>query len=143
MRFSDRPDIIKSDGGTALLAVTIASLVMLTTLLVSAGLGGATLSQLLWVAAPLFLVGFPVTFFIGILVAGFIGLPLTYLLAKFGWERPWVYPLAGAVVGTIVAALIVRTADPLEPVLLGSLPGLAAGIVWWRYNRRYLQETGD
>ncbi len=143
MWYSDRPDAVPSDGGTALLAVTVASLVLLAMLLARTALSGLTPSQFFFVAPMVFVLGFPITFFVGLLVAGFIGLPLTYLLANLGWERPWVYPLAGGIVGAAVAVLMFGTADPFAPVFLGAFPGLAAGFVWWRYNRRYLQEIGD
>jgi hypothetical protein len=79
--------------------------------------------------------------------AGFIGLPLTWLLARSGRERPWTYPVAGLIAGAglLVGYFQIGMAGVWRPVgelllivALGGIPGSVCGLVWWRRYRRYL-----
>lgn len=80
--------------------------------------------------------------------AALIGLPLTWLLARNGWEASWTYPAAGLVAG----AAMLLAYDPFGPdyfwlpvnelaltAALGALPGFVCGFLWWRLYRRHLQ----
>ena len=82
------------------------------------------------------------------MAAAFIGLPLTGLLARRGWESPWAYPASGLVLG---GALTVgffgsgwagepRRADEwLQIASLGAVPGLVCGASWWLLYRRHFR----
>jgi hypothetical protein len=96
-------------------------------------------------------IGFAVAFLVSFTVIGLavlvIGLPLTRLLENSGWERPWSYPLAGFVFG---GAIIFIGAEAIEApmrwseqsapfLLVGALPGLVCGSLWWWFGRRHGQ----
>ena len=89
------------------------------------------------------------TVVIGVAAAA-MGLPLTWLLARLGWERAWTYPLAGLVAGSVLVLLFPllpnasRTGHPLEYALflpVGALPGFVCGALWWLTYRRHQQRT--
>jgi hypothetical protein len=97
--------------------------------------------------AQMFIVSFLVAAIVIGVAAALIGLPLTWLLARHGLERPIVYPAAGFLAGGAIAASLVRFGVPYEAelteflpfALLGGLPGCLCGQVWWWFNRRHAQ----
>lgn len=83
--------------------------------------------------------------------AAFIGLPLTWLLARSRSEAPWSYPLAGLIGGGGVLVGLDRVAmadawrSPAETLLvasLGAVPGCVCGLCWWFLYRRQFQPEG-
>lgn len=81
-----------------------------------------------------------------------IGLPLTWLLARWRLERIWTYPAAGFVAGATLVVFVpyltgdTRTGASLEFLpfaLIGALPGALSGAIWWWAHRRYVQAKGD
>jgi hypothetical protein len=81
------------------------------------------------------------------LVAGLVGLPLTRRLARSRNEEPWVYPVAGSLVGGFLLIgfeqSIVYTFDPallLVSASLGAVPGGLCGALWWFLYRRHARE---
>jgi hypothetical protein len=79
-----------------------------------------------------------------------IGLPLTWLLARWRLERIWVYPAAGFVAGAALIILVPyliegsRGGGELDFVslawgLIGAVPGALSGAIWWWAHRRYEQ----
>lgn len=95
-------------------------------------------------------IAFAVAFLVSLLVIGLsalvIGLPLTRLLESNGWEHPWSYPLAGFTFGGIIMFLAGEAfgspPDWSEQyalfLLMGALPGLLCGSLWWLLERRHL-----
>ncbi len=82
-----------------------------------------------------------------------IGLPLTWLLARWRLERMWVYPAAGFVAGAALVIIVpyliegnrgAGTLDlvSLENALVGALPGALCGAIWWWAHRRHVQARG-
>lgn len=92
-----------------------------------------------------FLISLPV-----IAIAVFvIGLPLTWLLARWRLERMWTYPAAGFVAGAGILLLtplfesrdgstVIRLED-LPWLLIGALPGALSGAIWWWAHRRHVR----
>lgn len=75
-----------------------------------------------------------------------IGLPLTLAFRKLGWESWQTYTGAGAMIGTLLAAIAASGSQPpfVEFVLVGSLcaaSGAVTGLIWWRKARAPL--AGD
>ncbi len=81
---------------------------------------------------------------IGAIPAFFIGLPLTYLLARYRLERVWVYPLAGTLAGALTGWLLFGSPidnGALGVVLFSAVPGFFAGLIWWFSYRRHEREV--
>ena len=97
--------------------------------------------------AQMFVFSFLIAATVIAVAAALIGLPLTWLLARHGLERPFVYPAAGFLAGGAIAALLVRFGGPYEAeiteflplALFGGLPGCLCGQAWWWFNRRHAQ----
>jgi hypothetical protein len=75
------------------------------------------------------------------------GLPVTWLLWRFGVEGPRAYAAAGAATGLLAVlifpgwqfALIALQGMVVVPILAG----LAGGWIWWRAFRRHFQPIGE
>jgi hypothetical protein len=85
--------------------------------------------------------GLPALFVAAVLVAVamlLVGLPVTWLFARQGWERRWTYAGVGFVAGSAAAAgwLHGERGDVAAMVLAGGLPGALCGTLWWRFARR-------
>jgi hypothetical protein len=101
--------------------------------------------------AQMFIVSFLFAATVIAAAAALIGLPLTWLLARHGLERPFVYPAAGFLAGAAIAALLARFGGPYEAeiteflplALLGGLPGCLCGQAWWWFNRRHAQRPEE
>ena len=89
--------------------------------------------------AALWLFAFICATIVMALAAGMIGVPLTLLLARYGLEQPWSYPLAGLFAGAALVQLAVGT--PFTPV--GALPGALSGAIWWLAYRRHERPRPD
>lgn len=87
------------------------------------------------------------------MAAAFIGLPLTWLLARSRREAPWSYPVAGLIGGSVVLVGLDRVAladswrSPAETLLmasLGAVPGCICGLCWWLlYRRQFRPESAQ
>jgi hypothetical protein len=82
------------------------------------------------------------------LAAAFIGLPLSWLIARGRREAPWSYPVAGLTGGAVVLVGLDRVGmadswrSPGESLLIASLgaaSGLVCGLTWWFLYRRQFQ----
>ncbi|HEY5722715.1 MAG TPA: hypothetical protein VIT45_10370 [Allosphingosinicella sp.] len=137
--FGDRGGCAVSVVGSA-----IATAVVTAVFLATEGIGIAAMGFVVALLVSMTVIG------LAVLV---IGLPLARLLESSGWERPWSYPLAGFVLG---GAIIFIGAEAIEApmrwseqctpfLLVGALPGLVCGSLWWWFERRHAEhrEPGD
>jgi hypothetical protein len=136
------PDV-DGPSGAFTLAVGAAALTAATMLLVALWLDGNG-----FVGPPLpllFLFAAIAAALVIALAAAFIGLPLTWLLARRRREAPWSYPAAGLIAGAVLLVGMDRIGmadawrSPAETLLiasLGAVPGLVCGLSWWLLYRR-------
>jgi hypothetical protein len=95
--------------------------------------------------AALWLFAFVCATIVMALATALIGLPLSWLLASRGLERPWSYPLAGLLAGAALVLLVplLTGGDPLADMSrftpVGALPGALSGAIWWFAHRRHEQ----
>ncbi|HMJ93003.1 MAG TPA: hypothetical protein VK472_02755 [Allosphingosinicella sp.] len=143
MSFSDTPTF--GNGQGCILSVFISALctaVGFAILFYASGDGG--------IAAAAFTVALIGAMMIIGVSAVLLGLPLTQLLESNGWERPWSYPLAGFVLGGVIAYIAAGALneaanlwpDRLFLLLIGALPGALCGGLWWWLERRH-RRGGD
>jgi len=99
-------------------------------------------------AGLVLLVGFLVAAVVIFLAAVLIGLPLTAFLAGRRAEAPWIYQVAGALVGGLIMLIGLRLLGTNGPgpdegrvmlLAFGVAPGFLSGEIWWRFNRKHAQ----
>ncbi len=98
--------------------------------------GGGRLLPLFWFAILPLIVSFPLVLGASI----FVGLPLTAVLKRKGWESGAAYIASGAAVGFAIPLVILSLdkADAeagLWTALLGSIGGGVTGRTWWVFGR--------
>ncbi|MET0370530.1 MAG: hypothetical protein ABW039_04035 [Sphingobium sp.] len=106
--------------------------------LLPAGLNeGGRLFPSLWLAILPFVVSLPLVLAASIIV----GLPLTALLQRRGWECASAYISVGAIVGFVLPiAILLLMAAPAGywMALLGAVGGAVTGKTWWMSAREPL-----